>query len=111
MLAGGKHSLADYYHAAYDACIMNSALRKNILFSVHNMAMDKVFNEFQMVVCRNVLIYFDTKLQEKVLQLLHDSLCNLGFLCLGSKESIRGSMLKKHFRVIDAKENIYQRID
>lgn len=109
-LAGGKQSLSDYYHAAYDACIINQDLKKNILFSVHNLAMDKVFNEFQLVVCRNVLIYFDTDLQEKVLELLYDSLCNFGFLCLGSKETIRNSALKKKLRVIDEREKIYQKI-
>jgi chemotaxis protein methyltransferase CheR len=111
LLAGGKGSLSDYYHAAYDAGIFDSALKKNMMFSVHNMAMDKVFNEFQLVVCRNVLIYFDNHLQEKVLQLLYDSLCNLGFLCLGSKETIRNTPLRNRFKVIDEKENIYQRID
>jgi chemotaxis protein methyltransferase CheR len=81
-----------------------------MLFSVHNMVMDKVFNEFQLVVCRNVLIYFDQELQERVIRLLHESLCSFGFLCLGSRESIRSSELRKLFKVIDEKENIYQKI-
>jgi chemotaxis protein methyltransferase CheR len=110
LAAGGKHSLSDYYHAAYDASIFNSDIKKNILFSIHNLAMDKVFNEFQLIVCRNVLIYFDNVLQEKVIQLLYDSLCPFGFLCLGSKETIRNPEMKKWFKEIDKKENIYQRI-
>jgi chemotaxis protein methyltransferase CheR len=109
--AGGKASLSDYYHAAYDACIFNSGLKKNMLFSVHNIVMDKVFNEFQMVVCRNVLIYFDQELQEKVLQLLYESLCSFGFLCLGSKETIRSRTIRQKFKVIDDRQNIYQKID
>jgi chemotaxis protein methyltransferase CheR len=108
--AGGRGSLSDHYHAAYDACIFDGSLKKNMLFSVHNMVMDNVFNEFQLVVCRNVLIYFDTDLQEKVINLLHDSLCTLGFLCLGSKETIRNSALKQKFKVIDPRENIYQKL-
>jgi chemotaxis protein methyltransferase CheR len=108
--AGGRYSLSDYYHAAYDAAIFNADIKKNMLFSVHNLAMDKVFNEFQLVVCRNVLIYFENDLQEKVIQLFYDSLCPLGFLCLGSKESIRNIAMKKYFKVIDRKENIYQKV-
>lgn len=107
---GGTGSLADYYHAAYDAGIFNESLKKNMLFSVHNMAMDKVFNEFQLVVCRNVLIYFDQELQEKVIRLLYDSLCRFGFLCLGSKETIRNPEIRKLFKVIDERENIYQKL-
>lgn len=108
--AGGKHSLSDYYHAAYDHVIINKALKSKTLFSVHNLVSDKVFNEFQLVVCRNVLIYFDPDLQDHVISLLYNSLCPLGFLCLGSKETIRSTTLTAKFRVIDARQKIYQKI-
>ena len=108
---GGQGSLSDYYHAAYDAGIIDESLKKNLLFSVHNLAMDTVFNEFQLVVCRNVLIYFDNDLQEKVLQLLYDSLCPFGFLCLGSRETIHSKKIRAKFRPAGKQEQIYQRLD
>lgn len=110
LLAGGKHSLSDYYYAAYDHVIINKELKSKTLFSVHNLVSDKVFNEFQLVVCRNVLIYFDPELQDHVINLLYNSLCPLGFLCLGTKETIRSETLTAKFRVIDARQKIYQKI-
>jgi chemotaxis protein methyltransferase CheR len=108
--AGGTRSLSQYYHAAYDAGIMDESLKKHAMFSVHNLVMDKSFNEFQMVVCRNVLIYFNEELQQKVLQLLYESLCPFGFLCLGSRETIRSTQMQEQFRIVNRKEHIYQRI-
>lgn len=103
-------SLADYYTAQYDAAAMNNELKKNTLFSVHNLVSDGVFNEFQIVSCRNVLIYFDHELQNRVLQLFYDSLCHFGFLCLGSKESLRAFKIAGKFRLVDKSENIFQKI-
>ena len=77
---------------------------------MHNLVSDGVFNEFQIISCRNVLIYFNAELQEKVLQLFYDSLCPLGFLCLGSKEALRNEDLIRKFKVIDKTQNIYQKI-
>lgn len=108
--AGGKYSLSDYYHAAYDHVIMNKELKSKTLFSVHNLVSDMVFNEFQLAVCRNVLIYFDPDLQNHVIGLLYESLCPLGFLCLGSKETIRSETLSTKFKVIDNRQKIYQKI-
>jgi chemotaxis protein methyltransferase CheR len=107
--AGGANTLSDYYTAKYDAVSINHSLKKNILFSAHNLVSDGVFNEFQLISCRNVLIYFNTELQKKVLELFYHSLANFGFLCLGSKESLRNSEIGK-FKVIDKKNNIYQKI-
>jgi chemotaxis protein methyltransferase CheR len=110
MLTGASGSLSDYYVAKYDAATIVNNLRKNILFSVHNLVSDGVFNEFQLISCRNVMIYFDVELQSKVINLFYESLCPLGFLCLGSKESLRSTELSKKFKVIDRAENIYQKI-
>ncbi|RZJ82342.1 MAG: protein-glutamate O-methyltransferase CheR [Flavobacterium sp.] len=107
---GGNNSLANYYTAKYDAAMLNRTLKKNVLFSVHNLVSDGAFNEFQMISCRNVLIYFDAKLQEKVISLFYESLANFGFLCIGSKESIRNNELAKKFKLVDKKNNIYQKI-
>ncbi|SEA15000.1 CheR family methyltransferase [Pedobacter hartonius] len=106
---GALHTLSDYYSARYGAASMNHSLKKNILFSAHNLASDGVFNEFQLISCRNVLIYFNTALQERVIDLFYNSLANFGFLCLGSKETLRSSEIGR-FRIIDQKNNIYQKI-
>jgi chemotaxis protein methyltransferase CheR len=108
--AGGKHSLSEYYVARYDAASIQSRLKKNTLFSVHNLVSDGVFNEFQLISCRNVLIYFNTELQEKVIKLFYDSLCPFGFLCLGSREVLRGEEIAGRFKAINKEENIYQKI-
>lgn len=106
---GIMHTLSNYYTAKYDAVSINHSLKKNVLFSVHNLASDGVFNEFQVISCRNVLIYFNTDLQKKVIELFYNSLANFGFLCLGSKETLRSTELSR-FKVIDKKNNIYQKI-
>ena len=106
---GASHTLSDYYTAKYDAASISHSLKKNILFSVHNLASDTVFNEFQLISCRNVLIYFNEELQKKVIDLFYKSLANFGFLCLGSKETLRDSEADR-FKVIDKKNNIYQKI-
>ncbi|MGY4383847.1 chemotaxis protein methyltransferase CheR [Pedobacter sp. UYP24] len=106
---GFSHTLSNYFTAKYDAAIINHSLKKNVLFSVHNLASDGVFNEFQVISCRNVLIYFNPELQTKVIELFYNSLANFGFLCLGSKETLRSAELRR-FKVIDKKNNIYQKI-
>ena len=103
------NTLSNYYTAKYDAASIHHSLKKNILFSVHNLASDGVFNEFQLISCRIVLIYFNTDLQKKVIELFYNSLANFGFLCLGSKETLRSTELGR-FKVIDKKNNIYQKI-
>lgn len=102
---------SDYFIVDYNNCIINIELRKNCLFSIHNLVSDSVFNEFQLVSCRNVLIYFDQDLQTKVIELLVDSLCIFGFLCLGSKEVIRSPKILSRLKLIDSRQNIYQRIN
>ena len=106
---GGK-SLANYYTAKYDAASISRQLKKNVLFSMHNLVSDGPFNEFQVISCRNVLIYFNPELQKKVINLFYNSLANFGFLCLGAKETIRDQQIAKRFKAIDKKNNIYQKI-
>lgn len=106
---GAIHTLSDYYTARYEAASINHSLKKNLLFSAHNLASDGVFNEFQLISCRNVLIYFNTDLQQKVIELFYNSLANFGFLCLGAKETLRSTETGR-FKVIDKKNNIYQKI-
>lgn len=103
-------TITDHFTILYDAATIQTELKQNTLFSVHNLISDNVFNEFQMISCRNVFIYFESSLQEKILDLFYRSLCPLGFLCLGSKEAIRSDSFKKRFKTINPKENIYQKI-
>ncbi len=108
--SGLPGTITDHFTILYDAATIHAELKQNTLFSVHNLISDNVFNEFQLISCRNVFIYFESALQEKILDLFHRSLCPLGFLCLGSKEAIRSDAFKKRFKTISSKENIYQKI-
>src|SRR6516164_4135947 len=87
--AGGTRSFSDYYTAAYDRVILKSSLRDNVVFAQHNLATDASFNEFHVILCRNVMIYFNTELQAHVHRLLHDSLVMFGVLGLGAKETMK----------------------
>lgn len=108
--AGGRGSLSDYYHAKYDAAKISDSLKNNITFANHNLASDGVFGEMQLIVCRNVLIYFDQYLQSRVLSLLHDSLSPRGFLCLGTKESIKYSAVAERFETEVEGQKIYKKV-
>ncbi len=107
--SGGKNSFSDYYTANYNSVIINNSLKKNIVFADHNLVTDSVFAEFNMIVCRNVLIYFDKKLQDQVIELFDKSLILGGFLCLGSKESIRFSKSSSNFDYVNQKQKIYRK--
>ncbi|MBM7691485.1 chemotaxis protein methyltransferase CheR [Peribacillus deserti] len=89
MSAGGKKSFSEYYKADSEGAYLNSSLKDNIIFAQHNLVTDGSFNEFHIIICRNVLIYFGLELQQQVFKLFNDSLSPGGFLGLGSKESIR----------------------
>lgn len=108
--SGGKESLNEYFVFNGNRAIINSELKKNILFTNHNLATDSVFKEFQLIMCRNVLIYFNEELQEKALNLFYESLPIYGFLALGNKENLRFSSVYDKFQVIDSVEKIYQKI-
>lgn len=107
--AGGKADFSDYYVANYDSTILNKSLKRNVVFSDHNLAQDGVFGEMNLIFCRNVMIYFDRDLQNKVIKLFSDSLVNGGYLCLGSKESLRFSPYYQNFKTIAEKEKIYRK--
>ena len=107
--AGGKADFSDYYIAKFGSALFDSGLRENLVFSSHNLATDKSFNEFHMVICRNVLIYFNQQLQSRVIELFHDSLCQFGFLGLGSKESLLFAANQKDFVDVDRKEKLFMK--
>ncbi|CAG36521.1 related to chemotaxis protein methyltransferase (CheR) [Desulfotalea psychrophila LSv54] len=107
--SGGKNDFSDYYTADDSNVILRSSLRERVLFSSHNLVSDGIFGEMHVIFCRNVLIYFNRDLQEKVLQLFCDSLCPGGFLCLGSKESIQFSKIADSFEAVAGREKIYRK--
>jgi chemotaxis protein methyltransferase CheR len=108
--AGGKRSFSEYYLAAYDGALFDAALGENVVWAQHNLAQDGTFNEFQVVLCRNVLIYFDKALQNRVQQLFYESLTRFGTLCLGNKESMRFSAYEDSYEVVDGEAKIYRRV-
>jgi chemotaxis protein methyltransferase CheR len=110
LLAAGTGSLSDYYSVSYNKAVISPEVRRNIVFSLHDLTGDGVFNEFQFISCRNVMIYFTLELRQRVFRLLYDSLSTLGFLCLGKRETLRYSGLEENFRVVDSTLSIYQKI-
>ncbi|MDI6047886.1 CheR family methyltransferase [Flavobacterium yafengii] len=108
-LSGGKESFSSYYTSNYDNVIMNQSLKKNIVWANHNLVTDSVFAEVNLILCRNVLIYFDKNLQNKVQTLFYNSLINGGLLCLGSKESLRFSDLYEQYIELDTKQRIFKK--
>ncbi|MEP0876103.1 protein-glutamate O-methyltransferase CheR [Funiculus sociatus GB2-M2] len=108
--AGGKKSFSEYYTAAYDNAIFNSSLKENVIFSQHNLAIDGSFNEFNVILCRNVLIYFNQLLQERVHNLLYESLGRFGILGLGRQESLKATPHERHYEELEGNEKLYRRI-
>ncbi len=106
---GGTREFSDYYTARYNHALIKKELRQNVVFSQHNLVTDHVFNEFQLILCRNVMIYFDRKLQHRVIKLFHDSLAPLGFMALGIKESLLFSDLREKFEATDLPTRIFRR--
>lgn len=107
--AGGKEDFSNYYTARYGNAIIRRELKKNILFSQHNLVTDHVFSEFQLICCRNVLIYFNHSLQNHVMHLFYDSLSPLGYLAIGTKESMLFTDLRDKFDVISLVNKIFRR--
>lgn len=108
--SGGTRDFSEYYTAKYDNAILNSSFRDKIVWASHNVVSDASFNEFHIIFCRNVLIYFSAGLQEKVHKLLYESLATGGFLCLGSKESLTFTPFETSYEIIDEKEKIYRKM-
>ncbi|MCQ4311343.1 protein-glutamate O-methyltransferase CheR [Pseudomonas stutzeri] len=108
--AGGRHSLSDYYTAAYDSAIMDKSLKEQVTFADHSLATDSVFAETQLISCRNVLIYFNKPLQNRAFGLFHDSLCHRGFLGLGSKETVEFSGYADRYEAFDKQERIFRKL-
>ena len=107
--AGGTRAFSEYYVAKYDGALFNPSLTEHVVFSQHNLVTDRSFSEFNVILCRNVLIYFDRSLQAKVHRLFYDSLVNFGVLGLGGKESLKFSQYEDCYEQISS-EKIYRKV-
>jgi chemotaxis protein methyltransferase CheR len=106
--AGGKGAFSDYYHAKYDGAKIADSLKDKVTFANHNLVTDGVFGEMNLILCRNVFIYFNKALQNSVLKLFLESLCRGGYLCLGSSESLLFSDAEKAFQEVSQNDKIYR---
>ena len=109
--AGGRQSFSEYYRARYGQAVLDASLRDNVVFSNHNLVADEVFGETNLILCRNVLIYFQRSLQDRALELFRSSLCRGGVLCLGTKETVRFGSARAAFEPLDEELRIYRRVE
>ncbi|GAB3349792.1 chemotaxis protein CheR [Arachidicoccus ginsenosidivorans] len=107
--AGGREEFSRYYTAGYDHALFDKELRERMVFSTHNLVSEGSFNQFQLIFCRNVLIYFERDLQSRVISLFDESLDQLGYLALGSKETLKLSQVASRFRQL-GKESIWRKV-
>lgn len=108
--AGGTADFSDYYSADASSAIVRPHLRENVVFAVHNLVSDRSFNEFHLIFCRNVMIYFNRTLQQRVHDLLYDSLAPWGYLGLGRSESVRFSPYEHRYEAVSERERLYRKI-
>jgi len=108
--SGGRRKLSDYFSRSDESVLFDKNLTEKVIYSPHNLATDQSFNEFQLILCRNVIMYFDRQLQDKVIGLFSESLCAFGFIGLGDKESFHFSRFRSDFEEVDSKQKIYRKI-
>jgi chemotaxis protein methyltransferase CheR len=109
--AGGSGSLAEHYVVRGGEAVFDPELGRNMVFAQHNLVTDRSFNEFHLVLCRNVMIYFGRELQRRVHRLFLDSLVPLGLLALGRKESIADEEMQSRYEPVDPQEKLFRRRD
>ena len=108
--AGGTNEFSDYYTARYDSVIFNSTLKSNVVFSEHNLVTDSSFNEFQVILCRNVMIYFNKDLQARVHNLLYDSLGMFGVFGIGNKESLKFTPRAEFYEDLNSNDKLFRKV-
>ncbi|PKF63153.1 chemotaxis protein CheR [Psychromonas sp. psych-6C06] len=107
--AGGKYELSDYYQCKHGSAIFNHFLKEHITFANHNLMKDQAFAQMHLISCRNVMIYFNANLQNRVVKLFAESLVHRGFLLIGDKESLEFNEQKESFEQVAQKERIYRK--
>ena len=110
LAAGGTRAFSEYYTAGYEGAQFDRSLTDGVVFSRHNLVSDRSFNEFHVIICRNVMIYFDSALQDRVHDLFHESLVRFGLLALGQKESITFTSHADDYKVIDQADRIFRKV-
>lgn len=108
--AGGTRAFSEYYTATFENVIFQPFLRENVIFAQHNLATDHSFNDFHVIICRNVMIYFNKILQDHVHSLLYESLVLSGFLGLGNREGVKYTSHANYYQEFDCTEKIYRKI-
>ncbi len=108
--AGGKHDFSKYYTAGYDHAKFCPTLQKNVVWAQHNLVTDASFNEFHVILCRNVLIYFNRPLQNRVHELFYESLSDSGILGLGDKETLQFTPHEVDYEALDGREKLYWKV-
>ncbi len=108
--AGGQHRLRDHYSVRFQQAVFSPALKRNLVWGHHNLTSDSSFNEFHLIFCRNVLIYFDPNLQARVHRLLYESLAVGGLLVLGSRERLAFTPHQTCYEALDEREKIYRKV-
>jgi chemotaxis protein methyltransferase CheR len=108
--AGGTESFSTYYKADGGAARFDPELIEQVVFAQHNLVSDAPFNEFNVIVCRNVMIYFGKTLQDRVHELFYESLDPFGVLALGHKESIKFTRYEERYEPLDAPEKLYRKM-
>jgi len=109
-LSGGIKKFTDFYEVRHDKAVFHPFLKKNLVFAQHNLATDHSFNEFHVIICRNVMIYFDKVLQNRVHGLFYESLCTPGILGLGSREDIAFNKHSNCYEALDSEQKIYRKV-
>ncbi|PLS15874.1 chemotaxis protein CheR [Bacillus sp. M6-12] len=107
--SGGLRAFSEYYTTDYENAYLLPKLLENIIFAQHNLVIDRSFNEFHVIICRNVMIYFTVELQNSVNELFLDSLSKGGFLGIGRKETLRNNPFVEKYEVFDGAEKIYRK--
>jgi chemotaxis protein methyltransferase CheR len=110
LASGGTAAFSDYYTAAYERVIFRPSLSERVVFSQHNLASDGPFNEFNVILCRNVMIYFSRPLQDRVHELFARSLATFGLLGLGSHESLRFAPTEYQYELVESGEKLFRRV-
>src|SRR5206468_1027969 len=108
--AGGCAAFSNYFTPQYDNAVLHSSLKKNIVFAQHNLVTDSSFNEFHLIICRNVLVFFNSSLQDRVHKLLYESLSLPGYLALGRRDNLDLSPYKPYYELIDGQNKFYRKI-
>lgn len=109
-IAGGMKEFTEYFEVCHARAVFNPFLTQNVVFAQHNLATDHSFNEFHVIICRNVMIYFDKVLQDRVHRLFYESLCTSGILGLGNKEDIAFNNYSQHYNAFDSEQKIYRKV-